>query len=228
MVPSWFGRRSALPLPLYALPSVPKLKDLQAALAAAYVGESFVEVVSHRRDHDPLRIGSFGAGRPWKNQLAAAYAAVPLARRLRVFLEYYVNSRRPDGGERIIESRDELFSSLPGTTLKEVPWAPWPRFRDIVRTMDLLISPSFTETFCVVAADGIAEGTPSVVGPAMEWTPRSWQCQPHDPESIMNTAMGLLHDPHAVDDGRRYLRQYVHHGIDRWLRYLTGQSEVRI
>ena len=35
-----------VPLPLYALPSVPKLKDLQSALAAAYAGERFVEVAS--------------------------------------------------------------------------------------------------------------------------------------------------------------------------------------
>jgi N-acetyl-gamma-glutamyl-phosphate reductase len=35
-----------VPLPLYALPSVPKLKDLHAALAKAYQGEQFVEVAS--------------------------------------------------------------------------------------------------------------------------------------------------------------------------------------
>jgi N-acetyl-gamma-glutamyl-phosphate reductase len=35
-----------VPLPLYALPSQPKLKDLQAALAKAYEGERFVEVAS--------------------------------------------------------------------------------------------------------------------------------------------------------------------------------------
>jgi len=35
-----------VPLPLYALPSQPKLKDLQAALADAYRGERFVRVAS--------------------------------------------------------------------------------------------------------------------------------------------------------------------------------------
>jgi N-acetyl-gamma-glutamyl-phosphate reductase len=35
-----------VPLPLYALPSRPKLKDLHAALARAYEGERFVEVAS--------------------------------------------------------------------------------------------------------------------------------------------------------------------------------------
>ncbi|HLZ03344.1 MAG TPA: N-acetyl-gamma-glutamyl-phosphate reductase [Bradyrhizobium sp.] len=35
-----------VPLPLYALPSAPKLRDLHAALAKAYEGERFVEVAS--------------------------------------------------------------------------------------------------------------------------------------------------------------------------------------
>lgn len=35
-----------VPLPLYALPSSPKVADLQAALAKAYAGERFVEVAS--------------------------------------------------------------------------------------------------------------------------------------------------------------------------------------
>src|ERR1700744_4173736 len=35
-----------VPLPLYALPSLPKVADLQAALAKAYAGERFVEVAS--------------------------------------------------------------------------------------------------------------------------------------------------------------------------------------
>jgi N-acetyl-gamma-glutamyl-phosphate reductase len=35
-----------VPLPLYALPSVPKLKDLHAALAKAYAGERFIEVAT--------------------------------------------------------------------------------------------------------------------------------------------------------------------------------------
>lgn len=192
-----------------------------------YDTDSFVEPVALRKDHDPIRVGGFGAGRPWKNQLVAAEAAVELARRLKVGLELYVNSRRPDGGERIIESRDELFRALPGTKKFEIPWAAWPRFRHIIRTMDILFSPSFDETFCVVVADGIAEGIPSVVGPAMEWCPKSWQCDPHDPESLMRVAMGLLHDPQAVHDGRHALKCHVDAGIRLWLRYLTRQPQLQ-
>lgn len=189
-----------------------------------YDCDSFLEQSPQRRDHDPLRIGSFGASRPWKNQLAAAEAAVELARRLGVSLELYVNSKRPDGGERMIESRGELFAGMPNARLVDVPWAPWPRFRQIVRSMDLMISPSFDETFCVVVADGIAEGCPSVVTPAMEWTPHAWQAPaPFDPANLTRTALGLLHDrAGAVHDGRRHLKAFVDAGLRRWLDYLGG------
>ena len=187
-----------------------------------YDTDSFVHPLTTRRDHDPIRIGSFGAGRPWKNQLTAAEAAVQLARRLNVNLELYVNTMRPDGGERMIESRKELFHHLPGTKLIEVPWALWPKFRRIVATMDLLFSPSFDETFCVVAADGIAEGVPSVTTPALEWTPSNWWCEPWDPSSVVRVAMGLLHDRNTVHDARQKLIKFVNNGVHDWIHYLTA------
>jgi glycosyltransferase involved in cell wall biosynthesis len=197
-----------------------------ALLTNLYDCETFVEPAAARRDHDPLRIGSFGAGRPWKNQLSAAEAAVQMARRLGVGVELYVNTMRPDGGERMIESRKELFDDLPGCKLIEAPWQSWPKFRRVVRSMDLMISASFDETFCVVVADGIAEGTPSVVTGAMEWAPTNWWCEPFDPASIMRVGMGLLHDPYTIHDARGHLRRHVDRGVLRWVRYLTRQPEL--
>jgi glycosyltransferase involved in cell wall biosynthesis len=193
---------------------LPNLYDIQ----------SFTRPAPVRLRPDPLRIGSFGASRPWKNQLTAAEAALQLARRLGVDLELYINSGRPEnlhGGGRMIESRRELFDGVPGARLVDVPWAQWPRFRQIVRTMDLLFSPSFDETFCVVVADGIAEGVPSVVTAAMEWTPPAWWCEPSDPNSLVTVALGLLHDAQAVHDGREALVRHVTAGIHRWRDYLS-------
>ncbi len=196
-------------------------------LTNLYDPQGFVEPVVRRKDHDPLRVGSFGAGRYHKNLLAASEGAVLLARRLGVRLEFYVNSRRPDGGERLIESRGELFAGMRGATVKEVPWEPWYQFRRTVREMDIMIMPSHDETFCVVVADGIAEGVVSVVSPAIEWTPKYWQCDPCDPSSMLHIGMALLHDSHSVYDGREHLKRYVDSGIVRWIRYLTRQSEVQ-
>ncbi len=192
-----------------------------------YDTTTFVNPVVQRKDYDPLRIGSFGAGRPWKNLLTAAESAVQMARRMNVALELYVNTMRPDGGQRQIESRIELFDNLPHAKLVEVPWALWPQFRKVVSTMDLLISPSFDETFCVIAADGIAEGVPSVATAAMEWLPHSWHSQPCDPSSVTSIGMGLLHNrAGAIHDGRIGLVNFVSSGIAHWINYLN-ESRLR-
>jgi glycosyltransferase involved in cell wall biosynthesis len=188
-----------------------------------YDTDTFVPISPARVHPDPIKIGSFGASRPWKNLLSAAEGAVEIAERLGVGLEYYVNSGRDEnqwGGKRMIESRRELFDGMANKKIVEVPWAPWPKFRRIVRTMDLLINPSFDETFCVVTADGIAEGVPSVCTGAMEWTPTNWHAEPWDPTDIMRVGMGLLHDPHTVSDARTMLQRFVTHGTHLWINYL--------
>ena len=66
--------------------------------------------------------------------------------------------------------------------------------------MDLLLQPSYTEGFNMVTADGIAQGVASVVSDAIAWAPKNWQAETDDAIDIANKAVGLLHDPGAVDD----------------------------
>jgi hypothetical protein len=213
----------------------PRFRWVQDGLGGRYVLlpnlydiGSMIEPVTSRRDNDPLRVGSFGAGRVWKNQLTAAEAALVMARRIgrNVQLELYVNSDRWFGHDaKMMEmARKELFDKLPGTKLINVPWQDWASFRREVAQMDVLFSPSFDETFCQIVADGIAEGVPSVVTAAMEWTPKSWQAtEPHDPYSIVRIGMNLMHDRiGAVHDGRVALKAHVEQGLKKWLDYLVN------
>lgn len=194
-----------------------------------YDTESFVDVSVPHRQCGTLRIGSFGASRPWKNQLCAAEAAVMIGRKMGCLVELFVNSKRPDGGERMIEARDELFNMLPHAKIVNVPWLPWPAFRDLTSTMHLLIQPSFDETFNVCTADGIAEGVPSVTTSALEWTPRSWWAHAEDPNNIAEVGIGLMNNATmAIRDGRHTLRRYVEHGTRRWLDFVQGQPPLMI
>jgi glycosyltransferase involved in cell wall biosynthesis len=188
-----------------------------------YDTETFVPY-SYKPVGNTLKICNPGAGRPWKNQLTAAEAGVMLARRLGVQLEYYVNSKRPDGGERMIESRAELFDSMPGCKLIEIPWAQWPKFRAIMGTMNIVFQPSFDETFDVCVADGIAEGVPSVTSPSIEWSPRSWWCEPCDPSSLVEVALNLLHNQRAVEDGRNALKSFVKSGTENWMEFIHTRA----
>ncbi len=60
----------------------------------------------------------------------------------------------------------------------------------------------------------------SVAAPSLEWVPSSWWCEPCDPGSLVKVAMHLLHDAHAVDEGRHVLTDYVAAGTARWKAYL--------
>lgn len=186
-----------------------------------YDTESFVHPYPVKKHHgNTLRVGSFGASRPWKNQLTAAEGCLELAKSLGCDLEFYVNTKRPDGGERMIEARQELFHDMPGAKLIEVPWLLWPLFRKKVAHMHLLVQPSFDETFNVITADGIAEGIPSITSEAIEWSPRSWWAEPANPSSIARVGLYLLNDPFAVEDGRRCLKKYADDGLNNWKDYL--------
>lgn len=185
-----------------------------------YDTQTFVNPYPHRMPGDTIRIGSFGAGRPWKNQLTAAEAAIQLARQLGVNLEFYVNSKRPDGGEKMISERDKMFAGLTGAKLIYVPWKPWAQFRHVCANMHLLLQPSFDETFNVVTADGIAEGVPSVTASSIEWTPQNWWATCEDPATLVKVGLHLLHDKTAVQDGRDALTTYVGHALNRWKDYL--------
>jgi len=189
-----------------------------------YDPKSFVDPYpAHREIGGTLRLGSFGAARPWKNQLVAAEAAVQLAQQLGVNLELYVNSRRMDD-KNLVASRQDLFDGMAGCKLIEVPWQTWPQFRKTCGNMHLLLQPSFDETFNVVTADGIAMGVASVTSPSIEWTPKRWQAEPCDPSDLVKVALYLLNDKFAVEEARGMLRKYVADGLDLWMSYLTGSG----
>lgn len=184
---------------------------------------TFADPVRARRDHDPLRIGAFGIPRHGKNPIAAAYAALELAERLGVAMQYFVNDDPWGKTYRDIwHTRAQLFR---GTRHVIIPvgWLPWPEFRLKIAQMDICLNPSWDESFNVTVADGIAVGVPSVVTRAMEWTPPAWQVtDPHDTTQIVTTSMALLHDPlGAVHDGRDALKRYVRDGVATWIGYLT-------
>jgi hypothetical protein len=170
-----------------------------------------------------LRIGSFGATRPLKNILTAGAAALEIAERLQADLEFWISANRMEGGgDTILRALQAMYADLPTAQLKLSGWQPWPGFRRIVRSMDLLLQPSYTESFCMVVADGIAEGVPSVTGEAIDWVPRRWVAATDDAGDIADVAIGLLFSPHAAGDGLAALQAHNKDGLEAWSNMLLG------
>lgn len=181
---------------------------------------SYVARVPKTRDFGGnLKIGGFGAPRPWKNQLTAAEAAVMLARELGCSLEFYINQGM-ERDDKLSRARNDLFAGERDLKLVEIPWEPWPKFRRTTAHMHLLIQASMDETFQVVVADGIASGVPSVTTEAIEWSPKRWQASVCDPGDCARVGIYLLNDPFVIDDGRAALDNYVRTSLEIWKDYL--------
>jgi hypothetical protein len=171
-----------------------------------------------------LRIGVFGATRPLKNLMSAAGAALEIARRLRSPLELWLSGGRTEGGgDTILAAVREMVGSLPGVSLHSNGWQSWPNFRKTVAHMHLLLQPSYTESFNMVTADGVAEGVPSVVSKAIDWAPDDWKADVDDVLDIARTGRRLLYDELAADDGRTALTEYVEDGLHAYRQCMAIQ-----
>lgn len=172
----------------------------------------------------PIRIGLFGSLRIYKNFGVAVSAAVQLINRLKTCGEIWINSGRSDGAGNVIHRTAVAWTkNLPNVTLKELHWASWPEFKRMTGSMNILFQPSFSETFNNVTADGICEGTPSVVGPSIEWCPKSYKAEPDDATEVADVARRLLYDHNAAHEGYEALKHYVKQGLPHWEAFLNNK-----
>jgi hypothetical protein len=169
-----------------------------------------------------LRIGAFGATRALKNLMSAAGAAVEMARNFRSPLELWLSAGRAEGGgDGILAALKEMLNGLPNVTLMLNGWQSWPKFRKVVGYMHLLLQPSYTESFNMVTADGVAEGVPSVVSSAIDWAPDDWKAQVDDVLDIARVGRRLVCDPRAAQDGWDALETYVGAGLLAYRQYFA-------
>ena len=183
-----------------------------------YNSETFKMPRRHAWKTGVLKIGCFGALRSLKNSFTAAAATLELAERLGAHVEFHVNRGR--GDERILRPIAALFGDAQRVQLVPHDWQAWPDFRATVSRMDLMLQPSYTESFNLVTADGVAEGVPSVVSDAIDWCPKRWIACADCAHEIATTAIALLNDPSAPHDGQQALRDYVTRGLKDWHDFL--------
>src|SRR5580704_11676901 len=169
-----------------------------------------------------LRIGAFGATRPLKNLMSAAGAALEIAHRYKANLEFWLSAGRTEGGgDVVLRSVHAMLDGLPNVKVIENGWQCWPKFRQSVAHMHLLLQPSYTESFNMVTADGVAEGVPSVVSEAIDWAPDQWKAMTDDVLDMARVGRYLLTDPHAPQDGLDALVSHNTEGLRAWQSFLT-------
>jgi glycosyltransferase involved in cell wall biosynthesis len=179
------------------------------------------------RNTNKVRIGSFGAIRLLKNHATAAAAALIIARKKRLDLEFHLSVNREEHGKGVLQMIRNMFTGLNWATLVEVPWKPWPDFRNYIGTMDLCMQLSHTETFNIVSADAASEGVPSVVSEAIDWAPRDWVAAVDNAIDAAKVGEYLLCDSEQAAEGLRTLEAYQAAGKAAWLEFLATCTACR-
>lgn len=185
------------------------------------------------RDHDHRRanldIGCFGAIRPLKNQLMQAFAAIEYANQSEKFLNFHINATRIEGrGEPILANLRRLFALMPNADLVEHTWMPHQDFLELVRTMDIGMQVSYSETFNIVTADMLTSGVPMVVSDEIPWVPVDLHARPNDSKSIIDglrTAFKENFNPLFMHKSMHSLREYDDNSIKRWGAFIKGVME---
>lgn len=167
-----------------------------------------------------LNIGLFGAARMLKNWLTAGAAAMIMSRGLNASVRLHVSSGRDEGSSATRSVLDALLTLNPKVQLVAVPWLNHDDFRRYLYGMDLLLQPSFTETFNNVTADGCSCGVPSVVSEAIDWVPANWIAKADSAVQVAAVGCALLRDRKAVDKGWKALDQYNRKACQQWSNWL--------
>jgi hypothetical protein len=129
--------------------------------------------------HKVINVGCFGAIRPLKNQFAQAVAAVDWANEMKRTIRFHINADRIEmGGAPVLQNLRAFFANIKPHTLVEHPWLERASFMALVRTMNMGMQVSFSETFNIVAADFAVLNIPMVVSPEIGWAAPSIKADP--------------------------------------------------
>lgn len=170
----------------------------------------------------PVKIGVFGAVRPQKNFMTAAAAAMLIQNRMQIPVELHMSTGGEGDGGSVSRAIDQMVKGVPNFTLIRHMWQPWEDFIKMIEEMDLLIQPSYTESFNMVTADGIITGVPSVVSEAIRWAPESWKADSDDVLDVAQVGISLLNSRLSVWRGWLALHQSNKYALKYWLKYLAN------
>lgn len=174
-------------------------------------------IFNHEIKHHNIHIGCFGAIRPMKNQLEQAVASIIFGDRNDKIIHFHINSSRVEqSGENVLKNLRALFAGTKHYLVEE-PWLDRQEFLDLVRTMDVGLQLSLTESFNIVSADFVSQYIPIVVSNEISWMPKLCQVEPSDTEGIVKKIEDVLQrNKYVVSKQAEALNTYDDSSIRYW------------
>jgi hypothetical protein len=169
----------------------------------------------------PIKIGSFGAIRKEKNFITACAAALVIQKNLGAPVQFHISVGGESMAKDVLDAISQMTDGVPGFNVVKHRWMAWDKFHALVRQMDILLQPSYTESFNMVTADGVLAGVPSVVSTAIEWAPEDWKADSDDAVAIADCGLWMLENlPKAREQGVCALEVHDKFSLHKWKEYL--------
>lgn len=186
-----------------------------------YLKEQFCPVTSSfiKQKRKMLNIGCFGAIRYLKNQLIQAVSAIEVADKLGVSLNFHINGSRVEGNsDNTLKNIRSLFKDS-NHVLVEHGWLTHGEFVKLIKTMDVGLQVSFTETFNIVSADFVSQNIPMVVSSEVVWFSKDYIADFNSREDITAKIIKALktYKPETV---KWLLAEHVEENFSKWVDYL--------
>lgn len=176
-------------------------------------------------DLKTLNVGCFGAIRPLKNNFMQAIAAMQFCNQFGRHLRFHINGGRVEGAgsAEILKNLRALFSHSKHELI-EHEWMPHEEFMKLLKTLDIGMQVTFSETFNIVAADMVASRIPVVVSPEVFWAPYWVKCDPTNCEAIVKTITNVLFQLNTtmLSANRWYLDIYTNNSRTVWAKSLKA------
>jgi len=175
-----------------------------------------------------IDIACYGAIRLLKNHIQQALAAMQAADELGKILYFRINDVDNDAGSTIRASLELLFRKNGKHKLVVDAWRPHGEFLDLIRSSDIGIQLSMTESFNIVAADFISQGTPIIGGESITWLPEELKCSGTDVREIVDTIKRVYKSRNSRDlqeNAYNNLNEYNNHAKQAWEDYLKPLLE---
>lgn len=176
----------------------------------------------HEKNKDVIKVGIFGAIRPLKNNLNCVLAAIKFAQDLDKKLEVHINGSRLEGAGAgvVLKNIKALFHNKEDRILVEHPWLTHEEFIHVVRQMDLGISASFSESFCLIISDFINNDVPIVGSTDIDWISYSSQADPSDTRDIVHKCFEATRTHKLSKANKKLLKEYNEIALQIWIDYL--------
>lgn len=165
-----------------------------------------------------IKIGCFGAIRQLKNQLLQAFAAVKYGALQGRPISFYMNQGKVEPGNEGIIPAVRSVLALTGNELILNPWLGHEDFIKLIRSMDIGMQVSFTESFSMVSADFVSVGVPLIGSKAVRWLPPISQVDAGATDSIVD---GLIRTgTNMIAQNHQSLARYTATSISVWNEFL--------